>query len=68
MIHTFLVQTHVPIFQVFHLGLAKDRQSKAPKSRNLTIKALAQSKSEFKHPAQRGAKGEWKLHMTAFYI
>lgn len=58
MIHTSLLQRHVLVFQVFHLGLAKNHQPKAPKSCNLTIKALAQSKSELKHPAQRGAEGE----------
>lgn len=39
------LQRDVPVCQVFHLGLAKNHQPKAPKSQNLTIKALAPSKS-----------------------
>lgn len=45
MIHASLLQRDVSICQVFHLGLAKDHRPEAPKSRNLTIKALAQGKS-----------------------
>lgn len=73
MIHTSLLQRDVSICQVFHLGLAKDHQPKAPKSRNLTIKALAQSKSNIwvfcsKRSRERNGNSIQLLYISSSFI